>query len=268
MNLKDRVIVITGASSGIGRETALAAGRQHASVVLAARRREPLEEVARQIEKYGGKALIVVVDVSQQSDVETIINSTVKEFGRIDVLVNNAGIGLFATVEETSAEQLERIWRTNFMGTFYGIRAVIPLMKKQGAGHIITVSSMAGKRAAPFGGAYSATKFAQAGFMESLRMELRNSPIRTTVIYPGATKTGFTSVIENPGVREIRHPLKAMSAADVAAAILEVIHKPKTEVILQKYGRILSVLNSASPRFVDWVVATFVKKSNRKDAKS
>lgn len=261
MNLKDRVIVITGASSGIGRETALAAGRLQASVVLAARRKEILGEAGKEIEKSGGNALIVATDVSQQSDVENLIQSAISQFGRIDILISNAGIGLFATVEETSPEQMERIWRTNFMGTFYGIRAVIPLMKKQGAGHIITVSSMAGKRATAFGGAYSATKFAQAGLMESLRMELRNSPIRTTVVYPGSTKTDFTSVIENPGARKIRHPMKAMSTNDVAAAILDAIHNPKPEVILQRYGRVLSVLNSASPRFVDWVVASFVKKN-------
>jgi short-subunit dehydrogenase len=262
MNFEGRVIVITGASSGIGRETALAAGRLQASIVLAARRKELLGEVGREIEKSGGKALIIATDVSQQSDVENLIQSAIKQFGRIDVLINNAGTGLFATVEETSSEQMERLWRINFMGTFYGIRAALPPMKKQGSGHIITVSSMAGKRATPFGGAYSATKFAQSGLMESLRMELRNSPIRTTVIYPGPTKTDFVTVIENPGAYEIRHPLKAKSADEVAQAILQAIHRPKPDVILQNYGRALSILNSASPRFVDWVVASFVKKDH------
>lgn len=260
MDWKDRVIVITGASSGIGRETALAAGRRKAFVVLAARRKELLAEVGSEIEKSGGKALVVSTDVSQQSEVENLIQLAIRQFGRIDVFINNAGSGLYATVEETSSEQMDRLWRVNFLGTFYGIRAVLPLMKKQGSGHIITVSSMAGKRATPLGGAYSATKFAQSGLMESLRMELRNSPIRTTVIYPGATKTDFVRVIENPGSFEIKHPLKAKSASEVAQAILQAIEHPKSEVILQSYGRLLSILNAASPRFVDWVVARFVKK--------
>ena len=108
--------------------------------------------------------------------------------------------------------------------------------------------------------AYSATKFAQAGLMESLRMELKNSPIHTTVVYPGATETEFVSVIENPSGREIRHPLKPQSAAQVAEAIIGIIHHPKPELILQSFGRIMSVLNSANPELVDWAVGNFMKK--------
>lgn len=265
MNLKNRIVVITGASAGIGRETALAAGRQQASVVLAARRLNLLESVAAEIEKSGGKALAVVADVSQQSDVENLIRETLRHFGRIDVLINNAGAGLYATVEETTAEQMERIWRTNFMSTLYGIRAVLPIMKQQGSGHIITISSMSGKRAAPFKGAYSVTKFAQSGLMESLRMELRDTPIRTTVIFPGATKTEFVEVMENPRNRDVGYPLKADSADQVASAIIRAIHHPRADVILQRFGRILCMINSISPGFVDWVVGSFVKKKQLKD---
>ena len=260
MDLKNRIVVITGASSGIGRETALAAGRQQASVVLAARRKDRLEEVAREIEKHGGKALVVAADVTELSDVKNMINAAVAQFGKIDVLINNAGIGIYAAMEEITADQMEKIWRTNFMGTFYAIQESLPLMKKQGSGHIITISSMVGRRAAPLQSAYSATKFAQAGLMESLRMELKNSPIHTTVVYPGATETEFVSVIENPSGREIRHPLKPQSAARVAEAIIGIIHHPKPELILQSFGRIMSVLNSANPELVDWAVGNFIKK--------
>lgn len=265
MNLKNHVLVVTGASSGIGRETALAAGKLGAAIVLTARRKDRLEEVAAQIEKAGSKVLVVAADISQESDVEKLIHATQKEFGRIDVLINNAGAGLYATVSETTGDQMERIWRTNFMGTFYAIQKSLPIMKKQGSGHIITICSMAGKRATPFGAAYSATKFAQSGFMESLRMELKNSPIRTTVVYPGATESDFFLVIENPGSREIKHALKAQSASQVAKAILDTIRNPKPEVILQPFGRILSVLNSANPGFVDWVVGNFFKKKQLKE---
>ena len=142
MDLKNRVVVITGASSGIGRETALAAGRQQASVVLAARRKGRLEEVAREIEKHGGKALVVAADVTKLSDVKNMINAAVAQFGKIDVSINNAGIGIYAAMEEITADQMEKIWRTNFMGTFYAIQESLPLMKKHGSGHIITISSM------------------------------------------------------------------------------------------------------------------------------
>jgi short-subunit dehydrogenase len=260
MNLKNRVIFITGASSGIGRETALAAGRRQASVVLAARRKDRLEEAAVDIERAGGQALVVSVDVTRPEEVKNGIRVAFEKFKRIDVLINNAGVGSYGPVEEISADQMERIWRTNFMGTFYAIQEVLPLMKKQGSGHIITVSSMVGKRGAPLQSAYSATKFAQAGLMESLRMELRNSPIRTTVVYPGVTETEFVSKIENRSSREIRHPLKPLSAARVAEAIIEMIHHPKPELYLQSFGRTLAVLNSANPKFVDWAVGSFVKK--------
>ncbi len=163
MKWNERVAVITGASSGIGRETARLLNSRGATVVLAARRKERIDALAAELIKAGGNVLSVQTDVSREEDVARLFSATIRQYGRLDWLINNAGSGLHATVEETTPEQMERIWRTNYMGTFYSIRNAIPIMKRQGEGHILTVSSMAGVRGTPMNGAYCATKFAQIG---------------------------------------------------------------------------------------------------------
>lgn len=252
---------MTGASSGIGKETALLLGKKGCSVVLAARREQPLQELARRIEADGGQSLVVKTDVSDERQVQRLIDAAQQRFGRIDVLINNAGFGLAATVAETTPEEMERIWRTNFMGTFYGIRSVLPVMKAQGGGQILTIASVVGKRATPLNGAYCATKFAQVGLMESLRMELRNSPIRCTVICPGATETEFISAMENPGQRSVSNTGPIQSAATVAKAIVRSIGRPSGEVLTQPLARILVLMNAVSPKLVDWAVARMKKES-------
>src|SRR5262249_20637665 len=152
--------------SGIGKETALALGKRKASVGLAARREDRLHQIAKQIESDGGKARVIRTDVSEEAQGQNLIAKSVQYFERIDVLLNNAGSGLYAPLEETTCRQMEKMWRTNFMSLFYCISSVLPVLKKQHSGHIITVSSMAGKRGTPLTGAYSATKFAQAGLMD------------------------------------------------------------------------------------------------------
>jgi short-subunit dehydrogenase len=253
-------VIITGASAGIGRETALAFATEKAHVVLAARRKERLDEVAAAIRTGGGTALAIPTDVGNEAEVNHLISTVVEQFGRIDILLNNAGAGLYAKVEETSPDQMERIWRINFLGTYYAIRAALPVLLRQKAGHIITVSSMAGKRATPLNAAYCATKFAQAGLMESLRMELRNTGIHCTVVFPGATETEFLSVQENPGNRNVRHHFPVQSPARVAQAIVKVARSPRPEVLVQKFGKTLVILNALSPSFVDWVVSNTVKR--------
>jgi short-subunit dehydrogenase len=255
-----KVIVITGASSGIGRETALAAGRRGASVVAAARRIEKLRDVIAEIEVSGGKAIAVETDVSREADVKKMITAAADTYQRIDVLVNNAGAGLFAPVAEITSEQMERIWRTNFMGTFYAIREVLPIMQRQKTGHIITIASMAGKRATPLNAAYCSTKFAQIGFMESLRTELSGTEIRCSVVYPGPTDTEFLYALENPGKRAVRYYGPVQTAEKVAAAVLKVIERPKAEVYTQGYGRAIVILNTLMPGFIDWIVRKRVKR--------
>jgi short-subunit dehydrogenase len=254
MSIKNKVIVITGASSGIGRATALAAGRAGANVVVAARRFDRLQKAAEDIEASGGKALAVQTDVTDATQIQTLIDKTIEKFGRIDVLINNAAAGVYATVEETTPAQMEKLWHVNYMATFHAIKIVLPLMHKQNSGQIITIASMSGRRGAQFKSAYSATKFAQIGLMESLRMELVDSSIRCTLIFPGGTETEFFEAIDNPGNRDVKLYGPVQTAEQVANEILKAIERPRTEVITQSLGRLQIILNAVSPDLADWLV--------------
>jgi short-subunit dehydrogenase len=258
--MQQKVILTTGASSGIGRETALACARRGASTVLVARRLDRLEEVAREVEAAGGKALCIKADVSREEEVTRMVTEVMDRFGRIDVLINNAGIGLYARVEETTPEQFNKLWSVNFLGTLFCTQAVLPVFRRQNSGHIITVSSMTGRRGSAMKAAYAATKFAQVGFMESLRMELLGTPIHCTIVFPGSTNTEFYQKIENPGNREIRYYGPVQSATKIAEAIVRCIEKPRAEVITQRMGRLQLALQAISPAFVDWLVKTTVKR--------
>jgi len=261
MDVKDKVVIVTGASAGIGTETAVQLARLGANVVVVARRLERLQALVGQIEQQGGTALAAQADIAQEAQVRAFVEKTLQRFGRIDVLVNNAGAGLYATVEETTAEQMERIWRINFLGTFYCISNVLPVLRRQGSGQIITISSMSGRRGAAFKSAYCAAKFAQIGLMESLRMETAGSGILTTLIFPGATETEFFDVIENPKNRKIRFYGSLQSSSQVAGAVVQAIRKPKVEIITQPLGRLQTILHASSPGLADWLVRKTVKRN-------
>ena len=259
MNSAEKVILVTGASSGIGKATAILTGKTRLPVIIAARRMDRLEQVAQEIESAGGKALAIQTDIGDELQVAAMVDKALQNFGRIDVLINNAAIGLYATVDETTPLQMEKLWRVNYMGTFYCIKHVLPVMRKQQSGQIIVVASMSGRRGAAFKSAYCATKFAQIGFLESLRMELKNTNIKCTLIFPGGTQTEFFEVIENPGNRDVKLYGSVQTAEQVAAEILKAIGNPRTEVITQRLGRLQVILNALSPDFADWLVGRYKK---------
>ena len=207
-----------------------------------------------EIESAGGKVIAIQTDISDELQVAAMVDKALQHFGRIDVLINNAAIGLYATVDETTPEQMQKLWRVNYMGTFYAIKHVLPVMRRQQNGQIIAVASMSGRRGAAFKSAYCATKFAQIGLLESLRMELINTNIKCTLIFPGGTQTEFFEVIENPGNRDVRLYGSVQTAEQVAAEILNAIQHPRTEVITQRFGRLQMLLNATSPDLADWIV--------------
>ena len=169
-NIKNKVVIITGASSGLGEATALLLAKYEAKVVLAARRKERLEKLASEITSQGGEALVVVADVAVQSDVERIAQEPLKTYGRIDVLINNAGIMPQATLDKLKVEEWDKMIDINIKGVLYGIAAVLPTMQQQHRGHIINLSSVAGLRvAAGRGMVYSGTKLAIKAISEGLR---------------------------------------------------------------------------------------------------
>ncbi len=254
--LNGQVVIVTGASSGIGRQTALHFAREKAKVVLAARRQERLTALEHEIGALGSEAFSVPVDVAEREQVEAIVDRTVKRFGRIDILVNNAGVGLFASVEETSPEDMEEILRVNFLGPYYAIRAALPIMREQRSGHIINVSSIIGKRGVALYGAYCASKFALVGLSESLRLELNESAVAVSVVCPVGTATEFFQAAKDPRGRRLGPKPPVQSADHVARAIIRCAKSPRPEVIVYPPARLLVVLNALSPRLGDWIMTT------------
>src|SRR5436305_8989718 len=186
--IKGKVIIVTGASSGIGRSTALALGREHARLVLVARRENRLKELEKEI---GGDTLLLTLDLREKAQVEQMIRLTVEQYGRIDVLINNAGFGFQGSVENTPPQVVREIFDLNFDAALLACQLAVPIMRKQGGGHIINVSSIVGRRAIPLSGIYCATKFALNGISEALRIELKDSNIDVSIVSPAATKTEF-----------------------------------------------------------------------------
>jgi short-subunit dehydrogenase len=248
--LAGRVVVVTGASSGIGAATAVACGGAGMRVVLAARRAERLAAVAARVTAAGGEARVVPTDVGDEVAVRALIDGTVHAWGRLDILVNNAGVGVLATVEQTAPEEFERLMRVNYLGAVHGVLAALPHMRRQGAGHVVNVASVVGKRASPFRAAYVASKFALVGFSEALRMEVRGTGIHVTCVCPIGTATEFHDVEPNRlGVPGRGGPIQ--SAEHVARGILRALRRPRAEVHPYPPVRLLFLANALAPGLVD-----------------
>jgi hypothetical protein len=191
MNLNDKTAIVTGGTKGIGRTIAEALLREGVSVCIAARSQKEIDRAVRELNQNGqGRAIGFRCDVRDYDQVKALIDSAVKEFGGLDILINNAGIGIFETVEDTSPEDFRAVLETNLFGVFYCCHAAIPQMKKRG-GYIINISSLAGVNAHPQMAAYNASKFALNGFSEALMQEVRHDNIKVSYIMPGSVNTEF-----------------------------------------------------------------------------
>lgn len=199
-NIQGKVIVITGASSGLGAATARRLSAEGATVVLGARRSDRLQSLTKEFEAKGAKALAVTVDVTDRTQVQKLVDTAVETFGRIDVLINNAGLMPLSTLESLKVDEWDRMIDVNIKGVLYGIAAALPHMKRQKAGHVINVSSVAGHKVGPTFAVYSATKHAVRALSEGLRMEVKPYNIRTTIISPGAVATELLDGISDPEV--------------------------------------------------------------------
>jgi NADP-dependent 3-hydroxy acid dehydrogenase YdfG len=201
-NIEGKVVVITGASSGLGEATARLLAAEGAPVVLGARRAERIESLANELTQSGGKALAVVTDVSDREQVQALVDAAVQTYGRIDVMINNAGLMPQSLLEARKIDEWDRMIDVNIKGVLYGIAAALPYMQEQKSGHIINVSSVAGHRVGPGSAVYAATKFAVRALSEGLRQEVKPHNIRTTIISPGAVATELPNTITEPGVAE------------------------------------------------------------------
>jgi NADP-dependent 3-hydroxy acid dehydrogenase YdfG len=228
-NIADKVVAITGASSGIGRSTAKFLARQGAKVVLGARRKNRIDEVVEEISAAGGKAIGFAVDVTKRAEVEALIKRAVDSFGRVDVIINNAGIMPIAPVDALKVEEWDRQIDVNIKGLLYGVAAVLPYMQKQKNGHIINIASVFGiKVFAPGGTVYCATKSAVRALTEGLRMELHSQNIRCTMISPGAVASELPESSSEEATRKnLREFYKmAIPAESIARAIAYAIEQP------------------------------------------
>lgn len=201
-NIEGKVVVITGASSGLGEATAQLLAKQGAKLVLAARRVEKIEVLADNINSKGGNAFALPTDVSVKEQVENLVTSAVDKFGKIDVLLNNAGLMPLSPMESLKIKEWEQMIDVNIKGVLYGMAAALPYMKKQKSGHIINVSSVAGHKTFPGSTVYSATKSAVRVISEGFRQEVTPYNIRTTIISPGAVKTELLEHISDHEIQK------------------------------------------------------------------
>jgi len=228
-SIEGKVVVITGASSGLGEATARLLSAEGAQVVLGARRLDRIQRLANDLSSPVGKALALATDVTQYDQVKNLVDAAVQAFGRIDVMINNAGLMPNSPLERLKIDDWNRMIDVNIKGVLYGIAAALPHMKRQKAGHIINVSSVAGHKIRPGNAVYAATKHAVRALSEGLRMEVKPYNIRTTVISPGAVATELPNSVTEPDVAESVHKIYevAIPAESFARAVAFAISQPE-----------------------------------------
>ncbi|MFC5459191.1 SDR family oxidoreductase [Massilia niabensis] len=255
-NINEQVIVITGASSGIGLTTARLAAEQGARLVLVARNGEALDQLASELRRRGAQVGTVEADVGNAQDVERIGQAAMERFGRIDTWVNNAGVGIFGRLEEVSLEDHQRLFQTNFWGVVNGSLEAVKRMKLRGGGALINVGSEVSDRSTPLQGMYSASKHAVKAFTESLRMELEKegAPISVTLVKPAAIDTLFAVHAKNYMEKEPVLPPPVYAPEIAAKAILHAAQHPKRDIFVGAASKIVSSSNAYMPRVLDHVL--------------
>ena len=255
MRLAGRTVIVTGASSGIGRQTVREFAGRRAHVVLASRNRDKLEGLATELADYPGRRLVVPTDVTDRLSVEALIRRTVEEFDSLDVLVNNAGVGLFAPVADGSMDNMHHLFDVNFWGAVNCIQAAVPYMRDQSRGHIVNVASVAGKVATPYMGIYSATKFALTAVSNALRSELAGTGIHVSTVYPGLTETSFQESM----LREVELPdpppyLRTTAPAAVARRIAQAVRWNLRDAYVSLEDLAAVAVYPLAPALADWAV--------------
>ncbi|NQX46038.1 SDR family oxidoreductase [Paenibacillus tritici] len=229
-NKPSKVIIITGASSGIGEAAARLLAQTGARLVLAARRTERLQTIVSEIVQEGGDAVYLQTDVTSAEDLEKLARFALQQYGRIDVLVNNAGVMPASMLQELKVHEWDQMIDVNIKGVLYGIAAVLPVMREQQSGHIINLSSVAGYSVSPSSAVYSATKYAVRAISEGLRQEESpTSHIRSTIISPGMTDTELAHTISSPEIRAMAGQMNSMAISpySIARAIVYAINEPE-----------------------------------------
>lgn len=258
--MTSRVIAITGASAGIGLAVAERCAAAGATVVVSARRAERLDAFVASVSARGGRALAVAGDVTSEADMARLVSTTIERFGALDVMICNAGIGYHGTLDETTPEAMRRVVDVNLMGTLYAAAAALPVFRRQQRGHLIVVSSIAGRRGISGSSVYGASKAAQIALVESLRAEFLGTHIHASVVIPVRTATEFHDAI----ARDFGYTVEGLGpkqpADEVARAIVRCIESPRAEVYPYRTAWWLSAISVLAPSIADRVVQRFGRR--------
>ena len=264
--LENKVVLITGASSGFGEDAALLFAQEGCKVVLAARRVDRLQDLAAKIQDLGGEAIAIPVDIVNPSDVDNMVQTTLDLYGHIDILFNNAGIGRVDWFENHTIERdIHTLIEVNLIGLMQVTRMVLPYMLKRGEGHIINMSSVAGLIASPLIASYSASKHGVRAFTDALRREVVPLGIKVSGIYPGSAATEFGQHIgRSEAYLSVRKRVKRrMSSNYVARRVIDVAKRPRRSLIIPWWFRIPIALEMLFPVLVDWILYIFSKKNHK-----
>jgi len=267
-NLQDKVVLITGASSGFGEEAALLFAKEGCKVVLAARRIDRLQNLAAKIQSQGGEAMAIPVDIVNSADVDNMVQTTLDLYGHIDILFNNAGIGRVDWFENHTLERdINTLIQVNLTALMQVTRVVLPHMLARGEGHIINMISVAGLIASPLITSYAASKHGARAFTDALRREVAPLGIKVSGIYPGPAVTEFGQHVgRNEAYSSVRKTLKSrMSPEYVARRVLDVAKRPRRSLIIPWWFRILTTFDMLFPVLVDWISYAFSKKNHKLD---
>lgn len=263
--LANTVVAITGASSGIGRAVAERLGREGAALVVSARRSARLDQLVAAIAAAGGRALAVPADVTRPDDMRRLVSSAVERFGRLDVMIANAGIGYHGTLDETPPTDMARVVEVNLLGTLYTARAALEVFRRQGHGHLIAISSYAGKRGIGGTGVYGATKAGVINLIESLRAEFVGTNLRASVILPVSVDTEFRSTITRD-FGWVAHGDGPRQDVDVVVSdIVDCIRRPRAEVYTHRKSWFIAVMNVLAPARTDRFISRFTRRVVRED---
>jgi uncharacterized protein len=257
----DLLAVVTGASRGIGKATALALARRGIHVVLASRNESALHSLANEIAAAGGGSTVAVTDVADRSQVHRLVDGTLNRFGHVDICVCNAGVYVRGPVVGSSIEDLERSMAVNFYGSIYLLQRLLPHMAARRKGHLVVVSSVDGKKGLPLDAPYVAAKFALTGYMDVLRQELHGTGVGASTVLPGRVDTAMISDLRVPLVS------RKISADRVAASVVRAIEKNRAELVVPFIlPKFLIVASAFSARFGDWQTRLFRLEGEEKSA--
>lgn len=252
--LDQKIVVITGASSGIGRATAQAFARRGAGLVLAARRKEMLDEAVAECARLGGQAIAVRTDVTEEAQVEELGRRALARFGRIDAWFNNAGVGAFGRLEAVPMEAWRRVIEINLFGYVHGAKVAMRQFRRQGHGVLVQNASIVGRTAKPDGTAYATSKFAIRGFSEALRQEVLDQPeIQVCTVLPSVIDTPFFQHAANYSGRSVRAAPPVYLPEEVAETVVELVEHPQAEVIVGGFGKLAAVQERIAPTFATWL---------------